>query len=60
MRTYCDHIREDAYECTQKSTWSFHPEDEPYITIYSCNDHLIHLLPRSQGADIYYVGPVRA
>lgn len=56
MRKYCDHIREDAYECTQKALWEFFPDEESYIPILSCNDHLIHLLPRTQGAEIYFLG----
>jgi len=54
--TLCDHIREDAYECSQNAKWMFSLEDEPYITIYSCNDHLAKLLPWTQAATVYYMG----
>lgn len=55
----CDHIREDAYECTQNAKWVFNLDDEPYIMIHSCNDHLHKLLPKTQTAYVGYVGDLK-
>ncbi|QIG57900.1 hypothetical protein SEA_PAULODIABOLI_214 [Microbacterium phage PauloDiaboli] len=51
----CDHIREDALECTQKAEWIISPNEDWYDYTYACHNHLHSLVPRTDSAYVCYL-----
>lgn len=53
---FCEYIREDALECTQKPEWIISPNEDPYDYSYVCHNHLHKLIPRDDTAYVGHLG----